>query len=163
MFKALNQVLLVATAASSTSLFVNAISTDDVYASLKNSVMVTGLNYSARQDDSHPMLGDTPAALEFFIECLGCKALHQGFAAFFYSVFPQIEDEEISMRYGKQFKGYWHLFCMFRNSPRTCMRYIQTYVDLTAEHIWGGVLSEAFFCSVIIPVCDEVSFRRSTL
>lgn len=43
------------------------------------------------------------------------------------------------------------------------MRYIQTYFDLTVEHIFNGVLSQSFFCSVILHACDTEEYRRATL
>ena len=43
------------------------------------------------------------------------------------------------------------------------MRYIQTYFDLTMEHVWDGVLGQSFFCSAIFHMCNDESYRRATL
>ena len=44
--------------------------------------------------------------------------------------------------------------CMFSHDGETCMRYIQTYVDLTSENILRGLFEESFFCGAIMQMCE---------
>ena len=39
------------------------------------------------------------------------------------------------------------------------MRYVQTYVDLTTEHIIRGVLNKFFFCGPIMKICPVFTYR----
>ena len=43
------------------------------------------------------------------------------------------------------------------------MRYIQTYTDLMTDNIFEGVMGHNFFCTVVVPACENIKFTRSTL
>lgn len=43
------------------------------------------------------------------------------------------------------------------------MRLIETYIDLTQEYMWTGVLSQDFFCGPIVNSCWDHKFKRETL
>mmetsp|Transcript_15962 Transcript_15962/g.21669 ORF Transcript_15962/g.21669 Transcript_15962/m.21669 type:complete len:106 (+) Transcript_15962:171-488(+) len=62
---------------------------------------------------------------------------------------------------GKKGKALFHLVCYYYYDGETCMRYTQTYVDLTTEHIIRGVFSKNFFCGSILKMCDVTTLRYS--
>ena len=110
---------------------------------------------------SHPMVGDG-AWFVSFLECSTCESIYYALVKLGDLYF--VLTPEAKFMNGKIGKGLIHMICFFMYEGETCMRWTQTYVDLTTENILLGVLSKDFFCGPIMHFCnDTTTFTRSTL
>lgn len=107
------------------------------------------------------MVGDG-AWFVSFLECSTCESIYYALVKLgdlYFTLTP-----EAKLMNGKIGKGLIHMICFFMYEGETCMRWTQTYVDLTTENILLGVLSKDFFCGPVMHFCNTTTvFTRSTL
>ena len=111
-------------------------------------------------DKGHPMLQDKPWFVDF-LECSACRTAYTQLEVLIDMYFPKTSAHNLMD--GKVAKGAMHFICVMFYSGKTCMRYLQTYVDLTTSHIFRGVLDVEFFCGPILHMCESISYNRTTL
>ena len=79
-------------------------------------------------DKGHPMLRDTPWFVDF-LKCTSCRSIYTQLEIYIDMYFPKTNAHHLMD--GKVAKGAMHFICIMFYSGKTCMRYLQTYVDLT--------------------------------
>ena len=96
------------------------------------------------------------------LKCATCHSIYDNLDKIIDGYFPKTAEHKIID--GKITKGALHMFCVFFYDGETCMRYIQTYLDLTMQHVWNGALAKDFFCGPILHICEDTkNYARSTL
>ena len=120
-------------------------------------LMLTAMHARDQKEgrSEHPVVGHTTWLSS--LECTSCYSIYNILLGLADNYFDLEPDHKIMN--GKMGKAVFHMWCFFYYDGETCMRYVQTYVDLTTEHIIRGVLNKYFFCGPIMKICPVFTFR----